>query len=81
MILFLGTRPGKTEIKMLNKIACPYCDQIGTLKVSKISIWFHLFWIRLFKISTNTVAECSHCKKVYYKDEFTESMQHASEAD
>lgn len=80
MILFFGTRPGKTEVGQLLGVVCPFCDQVGTLTVSKTSNWFHLFWIKLFRISSNTVAECSHCKRVYYQEEFTEPMQKAIEA-
>ncbi|HET8735609.1 MAG TPA: zinc-ribbon domain-containing protein [Pricia sp.] len=75
MILFFGTRPGKTEIEPLLGVACPHCEQVGTLSVARTSNWFHLFWIKLFRISSNTVAECSHCKRVYYEGEFTEGMQ------
>ncbi|QLG44416.1 zinc-ribbon domain-containing protein [Costertonia aggregata] len=74
MILFFGTRPGKTEIKKLPNVACPYCDLKGTLTASKSSNWFHLFWIKLFKISTQAIAECSHCKRTYYENEFTKEM-------
>ncbi len=80
MILFLGTRPGKTEIEQLYRCSCPFCKQIDTLTVSKTSIWFHLFWIKLFRISSNSVAECSHCKRIYYQEEFTEPMQKAIDA-
>lgn len=81
MILFFGTRPGKTELQQLDGISCPYCEQNGTLTVSKTSNWFHLFWIKLFKIATTTIAECSHCKRVYYNEEFTKEMQHAIASD
>lgn len=77
MILFLGTRPGKTEIRKLNAVACPYCEQTDMLTLSKTSNWFHLFWIKLFKISSNTVAECSHCKRVYFENEFSEEIKNA----
>lgn len=75
MIFFFGTRPGKTEMKQLLNVVCPYCEQSGTLTVSKTSHWFHFFWIKLFKISSNTVAECSHCKRVYFEEEFTSAMR------
>lgn len=74
MIFFFGTRPGKTEIKSIDNVACSHCEQEGTLTLSKTSNWFHFFWIKLFKISSNTIAECSHCKRVYYEDEFTEEI-------
>lgn len=77
MILFFGTRPGKTESLPLPGKQCPHCEQIGTLTVSKSNNWFHLFWVKLFKISSNTIAECSHCKKAYFEDEFTDEMQRA----
>jgi len=75
MILFFGTRPGNSETKKLPNVECSYCSQINTLMVSKSENWFHLFWIKLFKISSNTVAECSHCKRVYFEEEFTEKMK------
>ncbi|WP_425234307.1 zinc-ribbon domain-containing protein [Ulvibacterium sp.] len=77
MILFFGTRPGKTEIKRLPSVRCPYCNKVGTLTVSIASNYFHLFWIKLFKISTSKIAECSHCKRVYYNNEFTLEMENA----
>jgi len=77
MIFFFGTRPGKTEIKTLDGVQCPYCEKADTLKASNTSNWFHIFWIKLFKISSDTISECSHCKRVYYKEEFTAEMNQA----
>lgn len=77
MILFFGTRRGKSETKRLDTVTCPYCEQIGTITVSKSTNWFHLFWIKLFKISAQIIAECSYCKRVYFEDEFTEEMEKA----
>ncbi|ASV31133.1 zinc-ribbon domain-containing protein [Maribacter cobaltidurans] len=74
MILFFGTRPGKSETKLLHGVSCPYCNQTGTLSASISSNYFHLFWIKLFKISSSKIVECSHCKRVYYPEEFSESM-------
>lgn len=74
MILFFGTRPGKATLKNLTDSSCPFCEQIGTLTVSQNSNYVHLFWIKLFKISNHCIAECSHCKRAYYKEEFTEEM-------
>ncbi|WP_149277281.1 zinc-ribbon domain-containing protein [Pareuzebyella sediminis] len=77
MILFFGTRPGKTETMRLDTVTCPYCEQTGTITASKSTNWFHLFWIKLFKISTKMIAECSFCKRVYFENEFTEEMESA----
>ncbi|MFH6604635.1 zinc-ribbon domain-containing protein [Maribacter algicola] len=77
MILFFGTRPGKTQFHSLPEVACPYCEQRATMTLYKTSNWFHLFWIKLFKISSSRMAECSHCKKVFYEEEFSDAMQAA----
>ncbi|APQ16595.1 zinc-ribbon domain-containing protein [Maribacter hydrothermalis] len=74
MILFFGTRPGKPETAQLLHATCPYCQQKGTLTAVATKNYFHLFWIKLFKISKTTIAECSHCKGGFYENEFTEEM-------
>ncbi len=81
MILFFGTRPGKTELHPLRGVSCPHCEQIDTLTVSQTSNWFHFFWIKIFKISSHIAAECSYCKRVYYKEEFNNAMISALEAE
>ncbi|MEJ1222561.1 zinc-ribbon domain-containing protein [Sediminicola sp. 1XM1-17] len=77
MILFLGTKSGKEETKLLAGISCPYCKQTNTLSAITSPTYFHLFWISLFKVSTNHFVECSHCKRAYYKNEFTPEMRQA----
>ncbi|MDC6390771.1 zinc-ribbon domain-containing protein [Maribacter sp. PR1] len=79
MILFFGTRPGKSETKSLDGVSCPYCNQTSTLNAFISSNYFHLFWIKLFKISSSKVVECSHCKRVFYPEEFSEAMSTAIE--
>ncbi|WP_222983345.1 zinc-ribbon domain-containing protein [Flagellimonas meishanensis] len=77
MILFFGTRPGKRETKSLKNVACPFCGQRDTLTVVSQPNYAHLFWVPIFTIKTEQFAECSHCKKVYYKEDFTQEMQKA----
>lgn len=77
MILFLGTRPGKREIKRLVGASCSHCGQTNTLSAVVQPNYFHVFWLPLFKIGTSRYAECSHCKGVYYKEEFTPEMERA----
>ncbi|MEQ8219041.1 MAG: zinc ribbon domain-containing protein [Arenibacter sp.] len=79
MILFLGTKLGKTTSKLLQNVACPYCGNKGTLTAVTSTTYFHLFWISLFRVGNHTVIGCSHCKRTYYEDEFTEEMQHSIE--
>lgn len=77
MFLFLGTRPGKQISQKLTGVSCPYCSQSGTLTVLSTANYFHLFWIPLFKIGSSRFAECSHCKRSYYKEEFSAEMERA----
>ncbi|PRX57866.1 zinc-ribbon domain-containing protein [Flagellimonas meridianipacifica] len=75
MILFFGTRPGKASTKMLHGVACPHCGQVSTLTAVSQPNYFHLFWIPLFTINTSKYVECSHCKRVFYKEEFSAEMK------
>lgn len=75
MILFFGTRTGNTETKILKDAHCNFCQQKNTLSAVTVANYFHLFWIKLFKISKNIVIECSHCKRLYYENEFTPEMK------
>jgi len=75
MILFFGIRPGKTINIDMKRIKCPHCNQKNSLSGESTPNFFHLFWIPLFRVSTNQVVRCDHCKKGYYKEEFTKDMQ------
>ncbi|MCW5516073.1 zinc-ribbon domain-containing protein [Muriicola sp. Z0-33] len=79
MILFFGTRPGKAEHKNLSNLTCPHCQQRHTLTATLRPNYFHLFWLPLFRVSTWRFIGCDHCKRVYYKDEFTDEMVKALE--
>ena len=76
MILFFGTRPGKAIQRQLSNVSCPHCQQTNTLEMVEQDIYFHLFWIKLFKIQINRFVECSHCKKVFYEHEFSNGMRY-----
>lgn len=77
MILFFGTKRGKQTSKRLPNTNCNHCAQTDTLTAISQPNYFHLFWIPLFKIGTSHYVECSHCKKVYYKEDFTEDIAKA----
>lgn len=75
MILFFGTRPGKKEVKHLHGVSCPYCHQIGTLTAVSQPNYAHVFWIPIVTINNVQYAECSHCKRAFDKEEFTQEMK------
>ncbi|WP_298794426.1 zinc-ribbon domain-containing protein [uncultured Allomuricauda sp.] len=77
MILFFGTKLGKKETKTLHNVSCPHCAQTGTLNAVSQPSYAHLFWIPIIKLKTSQFAECSHCKRGFYKEEFTSEMERA----
>jgi hypothetical protein len=76
-ILFFGTRPGKSRLKLLDGVCCSYCGQKDTLTAIITPNYFHLFWLPIFVVSKFIMAECSHCKRSYYKEEFSGEMKRA----
>ena len=79
IILFFGVRPGKASHQVLGGIRCPYCELTDTLQLTQIPHYFHLFWIPLFRRSTQVSANCSHCRKSYLKEEFSAEMRRAAD--
>ncbi|MEO9513353.1 MAG: zinc-ribbon domain-containing protein [Flavobacteriaceae bacterium] len=77
MILFFGTKQGKKETKKLTSVSCPHCSQAGTLILTSHPNYAHLFWVPILKLNVSHYAECLHCKRVYYREEFTQEMQNA----
>lgn len=77
MILFFGTRPGKKETRTLPGASCPHCHQQGSLTLVSRSNHAHLFWIPVLTLGTEHHIECSHCKRVYARDEFDPGMERA----
>ncbi|MCX2719153.1 zinc-ribbon domain-containing protein [Lentiprolixibacter aurantiacus] len=79
MILFFGTRPGKTRTAALTGVSCPHCGNKGQLTASSTPNFIHIFWIPVYRLGTSLVAECSHCKRGFYKEDFSSEMKRAVE--
>ena len=79
MILFFGTRPGKSRSRKLAGIRCPNCSQANTLEGTVTPNFFHLFWIPILKLKTFYFIRCAYCKAAYYQDEFTPEMANSLE--
>jgi len=78
MILFFGSRPGKRETKKLPLVQCPHCEQMGSLTLVSQANHAHIFWLPLFVIDRAQYVECSHCKRVYFREEFSPEMERAA---
>ncbi|MCL6275068.1 zinc ribbon domain-containing protein [Muricauda sp. 2012CJ35-5] len=77
MIFFFGTRTGKKVTKQLVGVNCPHCHQTGSLTAISQTNFIHLFWIPIIPIGTSQFAECGHCKRGFYKEEFSQEMKKA----
>jgi len=77
MILFFGTRPGKTRTVALSGVSCPHCGSRGQLTARSTANFIHIFWIPVYRLGTNLLAECGHCKRGFFKEDFTAEMKHA----
>ncbi|WP_452223075.1 zinc-ribbon domain-containing protein [Lacinutrix chionoecetis] len=75
MIFFFGTRASKIGQKRLNNVTCPYCQTQNSFIATTYGRYVHFFWIPLFPIGKTTLAECTHCKKTYAQNEFTDQIQ------
>ena len=78
-ILFFGTRPGKAKEAKLAGVPCPYCENVGTLNAWVQARFIHLFWIPVYRLSSNAFVRCEHCKKAYEGNECTPGMKEALE--
>ena len=74
MIFFFETHSNPIGQRRLNNTTCPHCQTLDSFISATFGSYAHFFWIPIFPISKSTVAECSHCKKTYTKNEFTDQM-------
>lgn len=79
MFLFFGTRNGKTLQKRLKGVRCPNCGQQDTIIATTTGNYVHLFWVPLAKVGSQAFAECTYCKRGFYRNDFTQQMEEALE--
>ncbi len=53
---------------------CPNCATPDSLQMTVSQKYAHVFWIPFFPIGKTGVTQCSHCKQVLDKKEFTEPL-------
>jgi len=77
MIFFFGTRTSKIKERKIGHTTCTNCETKDSYVVTSFSSYFHFFWIPIIPLSKTHTAECSHCKKAFVKNQFTEEMNTA----
>ncbi|HRV56189.1 MAG: hypothetical protein KDD16_12445 [Mangrovimonas sp.] len=77
MLFFFGTRATKIGETPIKNTTCNFCSQPDTFKVITFGRYLHFFWIPIFPLFKTQTAECSHCKKTYSENEFSQEMKTA----
>jgi hypothetical protein len=64
-----------TELVTENVIgACSNCEAKNSIRMSVFQKYAHVFWIPFFSIGKTAATQCSHCKQVLSKEEFTKPL-------
>jgi hypothetical protein len=58
---------------------CSSCGTQNSIQMTVFQKYAHIFWIPFFPIGKTGATECSHCKQVLQKKEFTENLNSSYE--
>lgn len=58
---------------------CSSCGTQNSIRITVFQKYAHVFWIPFFPIGKTGVTECSHCKQVLHKKEFTGNLNRSYE--
>lgn len=76
MFIFFGSRASNIGNFDIPNSSCDYCHNTGTQRISVFGKYAHIFWIPIFSIGKNAVAECTHCKRTIEEKDFSASLKH-----
>jgi hypothetical protein len=72
MIIY-GSKASHIATENLNE-TCSGCGTPNAIQMSVFQRYAHVFWIPLFPIGKVGVTQCSHCKQVLQKKEFSRNL-------
>ena len=75
MIIY-GSRASKVAQESLFD-KCPVCGHTSTLDIYVYRKYAHVFWIPLFPIGKTGYCECSHCSRVWKKEQMPDNINQA----
>lgn len=61
-MVFYGSRASNIKNGRLSNVTCPSCENQTSMTYSIFGKYAHIYWIPLFPIGKESVAECDHCK-------------------
>lgn len=53
---------------------CPSCGTTNSVQMTVFQKYAHVFWVPFFPIGKTGMTQCSHCKQVLQKKEFTDNL-------
>jgi hypothetical protein len=74
MVIF-GSRKSVIGAGVIQE-ACANCKTSASVELIVVQRYAHIFWIPIFPMGKTGLSECSHCKQVLRKKEFTESLSY-----
>ncbi len=75
MFFLFGAGSKHVTTVPLDGLACPHCGTTGSLEVTVLSRYVHVFWIPFFPIGKTTVSVCRHCKQALRLKEMPPVLQ------
>lgn len=62
-MIFYGTKASVLKTEHLPTEKCPNCQTVGSLDISILGKYAHVYWIPLFGYGKSCVSVCQHCKQ------------------
>jgi len=72
MIVY-GTKATQIATEKVHN-SCSNCGTLNSVQMSVFQKYAHVFWIPFFPIGKTAVTQCSHCKQILEKKQFSESL-------
>ena len=72
MIIY-GNKATQVAAENIND-KCSNCGTQNSIQMKVFQKYAHVFWIPIFPIGKTASSQCSHCKQVLQKKEFTGNM-------
>ncbi len=74
-MIFFGRRASVIGRMAIGNTKCQYCETSSIQHVTVYGEYVHVYWIPLFPIGREVVAECTHCKRTIGQIDFPSSLQ------
>lgn len=74
MIIFGSKTSNIGNFEILDS-TCDYCNHVGTQRLYVFGNYAHIFWMPVFPLGKDVIAECSHCKRTIEQKDFSPELK------